>query len=456
MQQHSVFMEPINEEVSDPPQKPPENPDSGTADTPDSEPAETPEEPTTATPPRIPPPRAEPQHTPKICTTNWTSNLTKGIRQLEIWHQCIMGHPSPTVLQRTQRVVEGIPKLPNAAPIFHCRYCAKAKQHKSARGPAEQNDAYLPGTMFHMDLGFFRGPSNLPEVVRDGVNPSKKTIIKSIDGHTSYLSIVDAATRHLWVFPLKTKHPPIELIDKFLSRYGTKHATRSILTDPKGQLAQLQMFQHMCDRNGFDYKRQKNSDQAPTMEALLASLPEQPRVIRTDGGKEFAGSNDFRAKCSEHDFDDQVTGPDMSSQNGRGGRPHRTLAEKTKCLLYTATLGVEFWDSAIVHACYLYNRTYHSAIDQTPYEAFTGFKPNCGHILTYGCTVTAKKPTGRPTKADPNTYEGIFLGYRATSQNLRYHDKHTQCRKWAHHVTMDEFQYGDAPPERSKASKHIL
>jgi hypothetical protein len=73
-----------------------------------------------------------------------------------------------------------------------------------------------------------------------------------------------------------------------------------------------------------------------------------------------------------------------------------------------------------------------------------------------GCTLTAKKPSGRPTKADPNTYEGIFLGFGATSQNLKYHDIHSQRRKWAHHLTLDKFQYGDPPKDRSTASKHIL
>jgi hypothetical protein len=367
-----------------------------------------------------------------------------------------MGHPAPTVLQRTQKAVEGIPKLPNASPIFHCRFCDQAKQHKAARGKTEHNDAYMPGTMFHMDLGFFRGPPNLTAIVHDGANPEYPTIVKSIEGHTTYLSIVDAATRYLWVFPLKSKHPPIELIDKFLRRYGNKHPTNTISTDPTGQLAQSQMFKHMCDRNGFEYQQVKNDELAPTMEEYLDSLPEQRRVIRTDGGKEFAGSEEFRSTCNRHDYDVQLTGPETSSQNGKGERPHRTLAEKTKCLLYTATLGVEFWDSAIVYACYLYNRTHHSAIDQTPHEAFTGFKPACGHILTYGCTITAKKPSGRPTKADPHTYEGIFLGFGATSQNLKYHDIHSQRRKWAHHVTMDEFQFGDHPKDRSKASKHIL
>ena len=135
-------------------------------------------------------PQVQTQRTPHR-NRSWSSSLTKGIRQLEIWPQR-MGHPAPTVLQRTQKSVEGIPPLPNASPIFHCRYCNKAKQHKAARGPTEYNNAYLPGTMFHMDLGFFRGPSNLTEVVRDGANPSSTTIIKNIEGNTSYLSIVDA------------------------------------------------------------------------------------------------------------------------------------------------------------------------------------------------------------------------------------------------------------------------
>jgi hypothetical protein len=209
----------------------------------------------------------------QIRTTSWASNLTKGIRQLEIWHQR-MGIPSPTVLQRTQRVVEGIPKLPNATPIFHCRFCDKAKQHKSKRRKIEQNNAYLPGTMFHMDLGFFRRPSILKSVVRTGAPPSKDTVIKSLEGHTSYLSIVDAATRYLWVLPLKSKTPPTQLIDKFLRRYGNKHPHRSVSTNPQGQLAQSQMFKHLSSRNGFEL-HEHNSELAPIMDDMLASLPEQ-------------------------------------------------------------------------------------------------------------------------------------------------------------------------------------
>jgi hypothetical protein len=134
--------------------------------------------------------------------------------------------------------------------------------------------------------------------VNDGANPSKDTIIKSIDGNVTYLSIVDAATRYLWVFPLKSKNPPTELIDKFLSRYGSKHPKRYISTDPKGQLAQSQMFKHLCDRNGFKLQASNTAHPNPTMQDLLENLPEQRRVKRTDGGKEFAGSDAFRVTCS--------------------------------------------------------------------------------------------------------------------------------------------------------------
>jgi hypothetical protein len=209
-----------------------------------------------------------------------------------------MGHPSPTVLQSTQHVVKGIPKLPNATPFFHCRFCDHAKQHKSARGKPERNDTYLPGTMFHMVLGFFRGPSNLEDVVHQGAHPSDTTIIKSIEGNLTYLSIIDAATRMLWTFPLKSKHPPTELIEKFLQRYGTKQHTRKNSTNSKGLLAKSQMCKHICQRNGFDFAINDSTDVENTMEAIMATIPQQQRIIRTDGGTEFARSAAFREKCT--------------------------------------------------------------------------------------------------------------------------------------------------------------
>jgi hypothetical protein len=146
---------------------------------------------------------------------SWTSNLTKGNQQLDKWYQR-MGHPPPTVFQGTQKV-----KPYCSLPIL-CQ--GKATQSSERQGRAEQ--CIL--TWYHVSHGPRSSRLRLrvfPPCVSDSrwSCPRNPTIVKSIDCHSSYLSFIDTITRYIWVFPLKSKHPPIELIDKFLSRYGNKH-----------------------------------------------------------------------------------------------------------------------------------------------------------------------------------------------------------------------------------------
>jgi hypothetical protein len=79
-----------------------------------------------------------------------------------------------------------IPQLPDANPLFCCPFCDKAKMRKSHGGKRSTRKAFVPGTSFHMDLGFIRGPKNLQEVLHNGATP-KETIIKSHNGFSSYL-----------------------------------------------------------------------------------------------------------------------------------------------------------------------------------------------------------------------------------------------------------------------------
>ena len=144
----------------------------------------------------------------------------------------------------------------------------------------------------------------------------------------------------------------------------------------------------------------------------------------------------------------ETTSPDKSSQNG-------LAKERVRCILYTAGLGVEFWPDALIHATWLYNRTYHSAIDMTPHQAFTCCKPTLDSLLTFGCTVTPKMARDWTSALDPNSHHGIFLGYLPNS-DIRYWDISTQSEKTAGHSEYDELQYGDDPAQRSPASKHLL
>jgi len=78
------------------------------------------------------------------------------------------------------------------------------------------------------------------------------------------------------------------------------------------------------------------------------------------------------------------------------------------------------------------------------------------NLVTFGSKITAKKPGTRPTTTNPWTYDGIFLGYGASQDNIKYFDIHTGTDKTARHDSKDELQYGDDPTNRSPAASHLL
>ena len=59
-------------------------------------------------------------------------------------------------------------------------------------------------------------------------------------------------------------------------------------------------------------------------------------------------------------------------------------------------------------------------LNHTPYQAYTHRIPTLDNVITFGAKIIAKKAKKRPTALDPNTYNGIFLGYRATEDLIRY------------------------------------
>ena len=85
----------------------------------------------------------------------------------------------------------------------------------------------------------------------------------------------------------------------------------------------------------------------------------------------------------------------------------------------------------------------------TPLQAYTGQILALDSLITFGAKITAKKPGTRPTATDPWTYDGIFLGYQNTFENIKYWDKNSGVVKVAKHDSKDELQYGDDLDNRS-------
>jgi hypothetical protein len=115
-----------------------------------------------------------------------------------------------------------------------------------------------------------------------------------------------------------------------------------------------------------------------------------------------------------------------------------------RCLLYSSGLSSKFWSAALIHTIYLKNRLYHKAIGKTPYEGWTGIKPELDHLRTFGALVTARKPEKRPAKADRHTAHGVLLGFGSSTKHVRYFDLTKNRGKLSSHHVIDEAHYGTA------------
>jgi hypothetical protein len=95
-----------------------------------------------------------------------------------------------------------------------------------------------------MDYGFMRASSS----DFSKTSRSKDRVVYSYDGYTSYLLIVDEASRYIWVFPTSSKDPPLDLVSTFLRVHGHINGG-SIRTDQGGELARSHAFQDMLLRD---------------------------------------------------------------------------------------------------------------------------------------------------------------------------------------------------------------
>ncbi len=246
---------------------------------------------------------------------------------------------------------------------------------------ADADHNILPGQRFNIDYGFMKGTGYCPK-------DEEGRTITSLDGYRSYLLIIDRKTRYTWVFLTKSKKPPLETVDKFLSEHG-----------------------HPTAHN---------------------------RTVRTDKGGELWGSQQFRKIINDHGFIMDRTAPYAAFQNGIAERPNRTFGKMVRSLLHAAALGPEYWSFALLHAVYVKNRIRHCATNQVPYTMYTGTKPSAKRLRVFGCPIIIRHAGPRKAKLDINTTVGTFLGYTATDKNVLYIDSITKHVKTATHVIFDE------------------
>ncbi|XP_022835185.1 uncharacterized protein LOC111362695 [Spodoptera litura] len=108
----------------------------------------------------------------------------------------------------------------------------------------------------------------------------------------------------------------------------------------------------------------------------------------------------------------QKSNPYTPEQNGFCERRNRSIVEKARCLLFDAQLGKDFWTEATNTAVYLQNRIVASGLEgKTPYEIWTGSKPNLSHLRVFGSKVMVHIAKEKRQKWDKKSEQHILVGY---------------------------------------------
>jgi hypothetical protein len=127
------------------------------------------------------------------------------------------------------------------------------------------------------------------------------------------------------------------------------------------------------------------------------------KVLRTDNGGEYV-NHEIQNICHEAGIQLQHMVPYTPQQNRVVERKNRSLKEMASCMLHAKSLPQRLWDEALNCATYIQNRSPHRSVkDKTPYEAWSGLKPEVTHFRIFGSRAWARIPSEKRKALDPQS-----------------------------------------------------
>ena len=135
------------------------------------------------------------------------------------------------------------------------------------------------------------------------------------------------------------------------------------------------------------------------------------RIFQTDNGSEYVNSQTSTFLLQKN-IKHQRTVPNCPQQNGQAERRNQTIMNMARCALIEAKLPYTYWPFAVSYATYTLNRLPTRRIEwKTPYEKWTGVKPNVKHLRLFGCTAYAHIEASTRNSLQTTSIKCKFLGY---------------------------------------------
>jgi hypothetical protein len=159
------------------------------------------------------------------------------------------------------------------------------------------------------------------------------------------------------------------------------------------------------------------------------------KALRSDNGGEYI-SDAFSKHLTSCGIHHHFTAPYTPSQNGVAERFNRTIKSAMRSVMHESHLPNGFWADATAYVTYTRNRVPSAAIPgKTPYELWTGRKPNLSHLRPFGCEAYALiLPDSLHHPLGPRSWHCRLLGYYPHSKSYKLWDLDHQVIRNSHHV----------------------
>lgn len=151
------------------------------------------------------------------------------------------------------------------------------------------------------------------------------------------------------------------------------------------------------------------------------------KTIRTDRGNEYF-NNELSTWIERNGIVHEKSTPYTPQHNSVAERFNRTSMESGRANLYGySNLPMSLWAEALNCSTYVLNRVIsRTAIEKkTPYEIWTGEKPDVSHLRVFGSDAYVHVPSAQRKKLDAKCIKCIFVGYCDNTKGYRLWDRKT-------------------------------
>ena len=198
-------------------------------------------------------------------------------------------------------------------------------------------------------------------------------------------------------------------------------------TQARGGFQYFITFTDDFSRYGYVYLMRHKSESFEKFKEFKNEVENQLgksiKVLRSDRGGEYL-DREFLDYLKECGIVSQLTPPGTPQWNGVSERRNRTLLDMVRSMMSQADLPNSFWGHALETAAFTLNRVPSKSVQKTPYEIWSGRRPNLSFMKIWGCDAYVKRQSS--DKLGPKSQKCLFVGYPKETKGYYFYNPSEQ------------------------------